>query len=224
MQYNVEGGNLPVLKVILEAGEQIQCEAGAMSWMDEGIEMQTTAGGLGKMLGRMFTNESAFMNTYIANQSGEIAFSAKFPGSIRAVEITPGNGLVIQKGSYLASAGDLTNEVYLQKRLSTGFFGGEGFLMRRFTGTGIVFLEIDGSAHEYELPAGACKIIDTGYLAAMTESCSMEIRSVKGIKNMLFGGEGFFNTAVKGPGRIIIQSMPISSTAMELYKFLPHSR
>ena len=224
MQYNVEGGNLPVLKVILEAGEQIQCEAGAMSWMDEGIEMQTTAGGLGKMLGRMFTNESAFMNTYVANQSGEIAFSAKFPGSIRAVEITPGNGLIIQKGSYLASAGDLTNEVYLQKRLSTGFFGGEGFLMRRFTGTGIVFLEIDGSAHEYELPAGACKIIDTGYLAAMTESCSMEIRSVKGIKNMLFGGEGFFNTAVKGPGRIIIQSMPISSTAMELYKFLPHSR
>ena len=224
MQYNVEGGNLPVLKISLEAGEQIQCEAGAMSWMDEGIEMQTSAGGLGKMLGRMFTNESAFMNTYIANQSGEIAFSAKFPGSIRAVEITPGNGLIIQKGSYLASAGDLTNEVYLQKRLSTGFFGGEGFLMRRFTGTGIVFLEIDGSAHEYELPAGACKIIDTGYLAAMTESCSMEIRSVKGIKNMLFGGEGFFNTAVKGPGRIIIQSMPISSTAMELYKFLPHSR
>ena len=224
MQYNIEGGDLPVLKILLEAGEQIQCEAGAMSWMDEGIEMQTTAGGLGKMLGRMFTHESAFMNTYVANQSGEIAFSAKFPGSIRAVEITPGNGLIIQKGSYLASAGDLTNEVYLQKRLSTGFFGGEGFLMRRFTGTGIVFLEIDGSAHEYELPAGACKIIDTGYLAAMTESCSMEIRSVKGIKNMLFGGEGFFNTAVKGPGRIIIQSMPISSTAMELYKFLPHSR
>ena len=223
MQYNVEGGNLPVLKVILEAGEQIQCEAGAMSWMDEGIEMQTTAGGLGKMLGRMFTNESAFMNTYIANQSGEIAFSAKFPGSIRAVEITPENGLVIQKGSYLASAGDLTNEVYLQKRLSTGFFGGEGFLMRKFTGTGIVFLEIDGSAHEYELPEGACKIIDTGYLAAMTDTCSMEIRSVKGIKNMLFGGEGFFNTAVKGPGRIIIQSMPISSTAVELYKYLPHA-
>ena len=222
MQYNVEGGDLPVLKILLEAGEQIQCEAGAMSWMDEGIEMQTTAGGLGKMLGRMFTNESAFMNTYVANQSGEIAFSSKFPGSIRAVEITPGNGLIIQKGSYLASAGNLTNEVYLQKRLSTGFFGGEGFLMRKFTGTGIVFLEIDGSAHEYELPAGSCKIIDTGYLAAMTESCSMEIRSVKGIKNMLFGGEGFFNTAVKGPGRIIIQSMPISSTATVLYQFMPH--
>jgi len=223
MRYNVEGDNLPVLKVFLEAGEQIQCEAGAMSWMDEGIEMQTTAGGLGKMLGRMFTNENAFMNTYIANQNGEIAFSSKFPGSIRAVEITPGNGLIVQKGAYLASAGNLTNEVYFQKRLSTGFFGGEGFLMRKFSGTGIIFLEIDGSAHEYDLQAGACKIIDTGYLAAMSESCAMEIRSVKGIKNKLFGGEGFFNTAVKGPGRIILQSMPISATATVLYQFMPHT-
>ncbi|MCR4574280.1 MAG: TIGR00266 family protein [Lentisphaeria bacterium] len=224
MQYIIDGGNLPVLKVRLEAGEQIQCEAGAMSWMDEGIEMQTTAGGLGKMLGRMLTNENAFMNTYIANYGGEIAFSSRFPGSIRAVEITPGNGLIIQKGAYLASAGNLTNEVFFQKRLSTGFFGGEGFLMRKFSGTGMVFLEIDGSAHEYDIPAGSCKIIDTGYLAAMSESCTMEVRSVKGIKNMLFGGEGFFNTAVKGPGRIILQSMPISSTAMVLYQFMPHSR
>ena len=223
MRYNVEGDNLPVLKVYLEAGEQIQCEAGAMSWMDEGIEMQTSAGGLGKMLGRMFTNENAFMNTYIASQTGEIAFSSKFPGSIRAVEITPGNGLIVQKGSYLASVGNLTNEVFLQKRFSTGFFGGEGFLMRKFSGTGLVFLEIDGSAHDYDIPTGACKIVDTGYLAAMSESCSMEIRSVKGLKNMLFGGEGFFNTAVKGPGRIILQSMPISSTATVLYQFMPHS-
>ena len=223
MRYNVEGDNLPVLKVYLEAGEQIQCEAGAMSWMDEGIEMQTTAGGLGKMLGRVFTNENAFMNTYIASQTGEIAFSSKFPGSIRAVEITPGNGLIVQKGSYLASVGNLTNEVYLQKSFSTGFFGGEGFLMRKFSGTGLVFLEIDGSAHDYDIPAGFCKIIDTGYLAAMSESCSVEIRSVKGIKNMLFGGEGFFNTAVRGPGRIILQSMPISSTATVLYQFMPHS-
>ena len=224
MQYIIDGGNLPVLKVRLEAGEQIQCEAGAMSWMDEGIEMQTTAGGLGKMLGRMLTTENAFMNTYIANYGGEIAFSSRFPGSIRAVEITPGNGLIIQKGAYLASCGNLTNEVFFQKRLSTGFFGGEGFLMRKFSGTGMVFLEIDGSAHEYDIPAGSCKIIDTGYLAAMSESCTMEVRSVKGIKNMLFGGEGFFNTAVKGPGRIILQSMPISSTAMVLYQFMPHSR
>ena len=95
--------------------------------------------------------------------------------------------------------------------------------MRKFSGTGMVFLEIDGSAHDYDIEAGKCKIVDTGYLAAMSEGCSMELRSVKGIKNMLFGGEGFFNTAVKGPGRVILQSMPINSTAMELYKYMPHA-
>ena len=221
MNYVIDGGNLPVLKVFLEAGEQVQCEAGAMAWMDEGIEMQTTAGGIGKMLGRMFTNENAFMNTYIARQRGEIAFASKVPGSIKALQVIPGYGIIIQKGAYLASFGNLTNEVYLQRRLSTGFFGGEGFLMRKLTGSGIVFLEIDGSAHEYDLPVGGSKIIDTGYLAAMSESCSMEIRSVGGIKNMLFGGEGFFNTIARGPGKIILQSMPISSMAGMLAKYMP---
>ena len=170
MRYRIDGENLPVLKVLLEQGEAIECEAGAMSWMDNEIQMQTSAGGLGKMFGRMLTNERAFTNTYVANRTGEIAFSSKFPGSIRAVEITPGNGLIVQKGSFLASFGNITSEVYIQQRLGRGLFGGEGFLMRRFTGNGIVFLEIDGSAHEYDIPAGDCKIIDTGYVAAMTES------------------------------------------------------
>ena len=221
MNFAIDGGNLPVLKVELEAGEQIQCESGAMSWMDDDIEMQTSAGGISKMLGRMFTNESAFLNTYIAKSKGEITFSSKFPGSIRAVQITPGHGIIIQKGAYLASFGQLNSEVYLQKRISTGFFGGEGFLMRKYTGNGIVFLEIDGSAHEYEVQAGDCKIVDTGYLAAMSETCSMEIRTIKGVKNMLFGGEGFFNTAVRGPGKLILQSMPIASIAGILRQYMP---
>ena len=222
MKYQVDGGNLPVLKVELSQGEVISCEAGAMAWMDDEIEMKTQAGGLGKMLGRMLTNENAFMNTYEAKSAGEIAFSAKFPGSIRAVEISPGNGIIIQKGSFLASFGDIQNEVYIQKKLSRGIFGGEGFLMRRYTGSGIVFLEVDGSAHEYEIPAGDCKIVDTGYVAAMSESCTMEIRTVKGVANALFGGEGFFNTEVRGPGKVILQSMPIASTAMQLYSYMPH--
>ena len=223
MGYQIAGDNLPVLKVMLESGEAIQCEAGAMSWMDDEIEMQTSAGGLRKMFGRMLTNENAFMNTYIARSAGEIAFSSKFPGSIRAVEITPGNGLIVQKGSFLASFGNITNEVYFQKRLGNGLFGGEGFLMRRFSGNGIVFLEIDGSAHEYDIEADNCKIVDTGYVAAMSESCRMEVKSVKGVSNVLFGGEGLFNTVIYGPGHIILQSMPISSTAMQLYAYMPHS-
>lgn len=222
MKYLIDGGNLPVLKVLLEQGETIECESGAMSWMDDEIQMQTSAGGLGKMFGRMLTNEHAFMNTYYANRAGEIAFSAKFPGSIRAVEITPGNGLIVQKGSFLASFGNITNEVYIQQRLGRGLFGGEGFLMRKFTGNGIVFLEIDGSAHEYEIPAGDCKIVDTGYVACMSESCTMEVKTIKGVKNVLFGGEGLFNTVVYGPGKVTMQSMPIASTAMQLYQYMPH--
>ncbi len=222
MKYTIEGGNLPVLKVMLEAGERIDCEAGAMSWMDDEVEMQTSAGGLGKMFGRMLTNESAFMNSYVANRAGEIAFSSKFPGSIKAVEVTPGNGIVVQKGSFLASFGDITNEVFIQKKIGKGLFGGEGFLMRKFSGTGIVFLEIDGSAHEYDIPAGDCKIIDTGYVACMSETCKMEVRTVKGVTNVLFGGEGLFNTVVQGPGKVTLQSMPIASTAMQLYQYMPH--
>lgn len=222
MKYSIDGGNLPVLKVSLEKGETIQCESGAMSWMDDEIEMQTEAGGIGKLFGRLLTNENAFLNTYQANRDGEIAFSSKFPGSIQAIEVTPGNGIIVQKGSFLASFGDITNEVYIQKKISGGLFGGEGFLMRRFTGKGIVFLEIDGSAHEYEISAGDCKIVDTGYVACMSESCNLEIRTIKGVKNMLFGGEGLFNTVVYGPGRVTLQSMPISSTAMKLYQYMPH--
>lgn len=222
MQYKVEGENLPVLKCFLEAGESIQCEAGAMAWMDDEIEMQTQAGGFGKMFGRLVTGEKMFLNTYQANRAGEIVFASKFPGSIRAVEITPDHGLIVQKGCYLATFGDIESEVYLQKRVSSGFFGGEGFLMRRFHGSGLVFLEIDGSAHDYTIPAGDCKVIDTGNLAAMSDSCSLEIRSIQGVKNILFGGEGLFNTVVSGPGTVILQSMPISVTAMNLYQYMPH--
>lgn len=222
MNYTISGESLPVLRVQLTQGEKIQCEAGAMSWMDEGIAMQTQGGGLGKMLGRAFTGENMFLNEYIAERPGEIAFASKFPGSIRAIEISEGNGIVVQKGSYLATVGNIKSEVFFQKKLGKGLFGGEGFLMRRFTGSGILFLEIDGSAHEYELSAGQRKVIDTGNLAAMSESCQMDIKTVTGVKNVLFGGEGLFNTVVTGPGKVILQSMPISSTAMKLYQYMPH--
>lgn len=223
MNYTIEGGNLPVVKINLTAGEELVCESGAMSWMDDEIEMATEAGGLGKMLGRMVTKEHAFMNRYVARRDGEIALASSFPGSIKAIELTPGKDVIIQKGSFLAYYGDIQNEVYIQQKIGNGFFGGEGFLMRRYSGTGTVFLEIDGSAHVYDLPEGDCKVIDTGYVAAMEGTCTMEIRRIKGVKNVLFGGEGFFNTVVRGPGKVVIQSMPIAATAMVLYALMPHS-
>lgn len=223
MEYTIDGGNLPVVKIRLSAGEEITCESGAMSWMDDEIEMVTEAGGFGKMFGRLLTNETAFLNRYIARKDGEIVLASSFPGSIMAVRLTPDRDIIIQKGSFLGFYGDIENEVYIQQKVSSGFFGGEGFLMRRYHGTGTVFLEIDGSAHEYDIPAGECKITDSGYVAAMDGSCEMEIRRIKGVKNVLFGGEGLFNTVVKGPGKVIIQSMPIASTAMILYGYMPHN-
>ena len=220
MRYRIEGGNLPVLLCQLEAGEQMVCEGGSMSWMDDEIEMKTQGGGIGKMFGRMFTGESMFQNTYIANRAGEIAFASSFPGSIRAIEVTPDKPVIAQKSAFLASYGNIEISVFFQKKLKAGLFGGEGFLMQKFSGNGIVFIEIDGSAMEYDIPAGDCKIVDTGYLAAMDATCSMDTRTVKGVKNVLFGGEGLFNTVVKGPGHIILQTMPIQKTALAIAPFI----
>ena len=220
MNYRIEGGNLPVLLCQLEAGESIMCEGGSMSWMDDEIEMQTKGGGVGKMFGRMFTGESLFQNIYHANKAGEIAFASSFPGSIRAIEVTPDRPVIAQKSAFLASFGNIDVSVFFQKKLKSGLFGGEGFLMQKFSGTGIVFIEIDGSSVEYDIPAGDCKVIDTGYLAAMDASCSIDTRTVKGVKNVLFGGEGLFNTVVKGPGHVILQTMPIVKTAMAIDPYI----
>ena len=154
MKYEMKGENLPVLLCQLNAGEEMTCEGGSMSWMDDEIQMKTQTGGIGKMFGRMITGENMFQNKYIANRPGEIAFASSFPGSIRAVEVTPDKPVVAQKGAFLASYGNIEVSVFFQKKLGAGFFGGEGFLMQKYSGNGIVFLEIDGSAIEYDIPAG----------------------------------------------------------------------
>lgn len=221
MKYMIQGASLPVLKLEMNPGESVECEAGAMSWMDDGIVMDTNIGnGIGSMFGRMFTNENAFLNRYTAQKAGEIVFSSRFPGSISAVKLN-GSGIVVQKGAFLADVGKVQNEVHFQKKLGGALFGGEGLLMRRYHGDGIVFLEIDGSAHEYELAQGQCKIIDTGYLAAMSDTCTMDVRTVDGAANVFFGGEGLFNTVVYGPGKVILQSMPIATTAVTLADYMP---
>ncbi len=221
MNYRIEGGNLPVVIISLDAGESVNCESGSMSWMTSGIEMSTSGGGLGKMFGRMVSGESAMINTYTANQPGEIAFASSFPGSIKAVELN-GNTILAQKGAYLASFGNVEQSIGVQKNMGGGFFGGEGFIMQKFSGTGIVFLEVDGSAIEYDLAAGQTMIVDTGYTVMMDSTVNLDIQMVKGVKNVLFGGEGLFNTTLSGPGHVILQTMPISSTAMMIYKYIPH--
>ena len=209
MEYKITGGSFPVAICKMKAGEAISCEAGAMSWMDNTIQMETKSGGLGKMLGRAFSKETLFLNRYVAKGDGEIAFSANAPGEIRAIGIQPGRSIICQKGAYLASDEGVDLDIFFQKKLGSGLFGGEGFIMQKLSGQGTALIEIDGATILYDLKADEKKIIDTGYLVMMEDTCSLDVVMIKGVKNVLFGGEGLFNTVVTGPGKIVIQTMPM---------------
>ena len=215
MKYEIKGGNLPVVICTLQPGETMVTESGAMSWMSPNMKMETGAkGGLGGAFGRMFSGESIFQNRYTAQKGeGLIAFASSFPGEIRAVDIAPGHSIVVQKRGFLACTEGVELSVFFQKKFGTGFFGGEGFIMQKLTGNGIAFAEIDGDLVEYQLAAGQQMVVDTGNVAGFEESVSIEAQMVKGAKNILLGGEGMFNTVLTGPGRIWLQTMPISGLA-----------
>ncbi len=222
IKYEIEGGNLPVLICYPEAGQTLCTESGAMSWMSTNMHMDTNAGGgLKKVFGRMLSGESIFLNEYTAQRGpGLIAFASNFPGSIIPYQVTPGNGIIVQKRGFLAMEKGLELSMYFQKKIGKGLFGGEGFIMQRITGSGMVFLEIDGHCKEYNLQAGESVIVDTGYLAAMSETCTLDIETVRGAKNIFLGGEGLFNTRITGPGKIYLQSMPIIHTAQAIQPYL----
>ncbi|MCF0145088.1 MAG: TIGR00266 family protein [Eubacterium sp.] len=214
MKYNIEGEPLPVVICELESGEAMISEGGGMSWMSPNMKMETLTGGAGKMFGRLVSSESLFLNRYTAEKGpGMIAFASSFPGCIRPFEISPEREIIAQKSAFLASTTDVQLSVFFHKKFSGGFFGGEGFIMQRLSGNGIVFLEFDGYIKEYNLDAGQSIVVDTGHVAAMSSTCSLSIQSIKGVKNVLFGGEGLFNTVITGPGHVWLQTMPISSLA-----------
>ena len=222
MKYEIKGEPMPVVICELEAGESMITERGSMVWMSPNMEMETSAGGLGKAFGRMFTGESIFRNIYTARGGhGMIAFASSFPGAIRVVEITPDHPVVAQKASFLAATSGVELSVFFQKKAAAGFFGGEGFIMQKLSGRGLAFLEIDGSAVEYELQAGQQLIVDSGNLAMMSDTCKMDVRTVKGMKNVIFGGEGLFNTVVTGPGRVTLQTMPLVNFAGTIATYIP---
>lgn len=222
MEYKILGEPLPVVECQLAPGERMITEKGSMCWMSPNMQMETNAGGsLGKAFGRVFSGESMFQNIYSAQGGpGMISFAASFPGSIRAIQLAPGREVVVQKSGFLASEDSVQLSIFFQKKMGAGFFGGEGFIMQKLSGTGIAFVEIDGHAVEYDLAPGQQMIVDTGYLAMCDATCSIDIQNVKGIKNVLFGGEGLFNTVVTGPGHIVLQTMPISAFAGALGPFV----
>ena len=223
MKYQILGETLPVVVCELEGGERMITESGSMAWMSPNMKMETSSnGGFGKAIGRMFAGETIFQNIYTAQGgAGMIAFASSFPGSIRAFQIEPGREMIFQKSSFLAGEAGIELSVFFNKKFASGLFGGEGFIMQKLSGQGIAFAEFDGHVVEYELQPGQQIVVDTGYLAAMEATCTMEIKSVPGVKNMLFGGEGIFNTLLTGPGKIWLQTMPLSNVAGVLRPYMP---
>ena len=221
MRYEIKGGSFPVVECQLESGEQMITERGSMVWMSPNMQMQTSGGGLGRMFSKVLSGESMFQNIYTAKGNGLIAFGSSFPGQIKPVQISRGQEMIVQKSAFLAAQAGVELSIHFSKKLGAGLFGGEGFIMQRLSGNGIAFVEIDGELVEYELQVGQQIVVDTGNVAGFTPGVQMDIKQVPGMKNMLLGGEGLFNTVLTGPGKVWLQTMPISYVAMAIRPYIP---
>lgn len=226
MKYEIKGGQLPVAICTLDRGETMFTESGGMAWMSAGMSYETnTKGGLGKGLGRMLAGESLFMTTYAANADNqEIAFASSFPGKIMALELKPGETVIVQKKAFLAAESSVSVEMHFNKKLGAGLLGGEGFILQKITGPGVCFLEIDGDVVEKDLAPGEVLQIDQGHLAMFEPTVNFDITTVKGVKNMFFGGEGLFLGKLVGPGKVYLQTMPFSNLINEIASRLPSSK
>ena len=226
MEYEISGGSFPTVICTLQKGETMKDESGAMAFMTSNIKMETnTGGGLLKGLGRALAGDTIFLNFFTAESDNQkIAFSACYPGKIIPIELTGSNTIIGEKNAFLAAEESVDIDIYFKKSFGAGLFGGEGFVLQKFTGTGMVFLEIDGEVIEHDLQPGEHLLVNQGHIAAMEESVDFDVERVKGAKNMLFGGEGLFFTKLTGPGKVWIQTMPVSKLADAIIPYLPEPR
>jgi len=220
--YKVLGTIMQTVVMHLRAGQTVYTETGALSWMQEGIRMDTNMrGGLGGILGRVFTGESLFVANFTAERDNAmIAFSAEFPGKIIPLNLAQGQSIIAQRDSFLVAEKSVNMAVQFQRRFGA-FFGGEGLLMQRFDGPGTVFVALDGEVVEYTLGPGERLKVDTGHVALFEPSVEFSVELVKGFKNILFGGEGLLFATLTGPGRVWLQSMPMSKLAGAIAQYLP---
>ena len=221
MRYEIEGGSLPALVIQLEPGEGLVSESGGRTWIRGPITTNVKAdGGLGGSIGRMFSGESLFLSHYRAKGPGEIAFTSYFPGRIISKQLAPGESVICQKRSFLCATEGTSISIFFRKKVGAGLLGGEGFIMQKITGPGMAFFEIDGYCKEYTLAAGEELICDTGVVALMDETCKMDIRMVGSLKNAVFGGEGLVDTVITGPGKVMLQTMPIYKVAGAIQPYI----
>ena len=225
MRYEIEGGSLPALVIQLEPGEGLVSESGGRTWIRGSVTTNVKAdGGLGGSIGRMFSGESLFLNHYKANGAGEIAFTSSFPGRIISRQLAPGESVICQKRAFLCATEGTKLEIFFRKKVGAGLFGGEGFIMQKVTGPGLAFFEIDGYSKEYNLAAGEQLVCDTGVVAMMDPTCEMDVRMVGSVKNALFGGEGLVDTVITGPGKVMLQTMPIYKVAGAIQPYIVQSK
>ena len=225
MRYQIQGDTLPVVICQLEAGERMITEGGGMSWMSPNMKMETTTnGGIGKAVGRMFSGEKMFQNIYTAQGgNGMIAFASCFPGSIRAFNIRPGQEMIFQKSAFLASEAGVQLSVHFHKKVASGLFGGEGFVLQKATGNGKIFLEVDGDIIQKDLAPGEIIKVNTGNVVAFEPSVSYCIETISGLGNIFLGGEGLFLTKLVGPGKVILQSQNFKDFAGRLIPYMPRT-
>lgn len=223
MEYTIRGDVMPVLQIRLRKGEAIYTESGGMSWMTEGVAMKTSGrGGLGKMIGRALSGESLFLTTYTAETDNvAIAFTPEAMGRIIPMQLEAGRTIIVQKDAFMCAEDSVDMAMHFRKKLGAGLFGGEGFILQKLTGPGVVFAEIIGDVAEYELRPGQKLKVDPGHLAMYEPTVNYDIQMVKGVKNILFGGEGLFLATLVGPGKVWLQTMPISNLAHKIASLIP---
>jgi len=212
MEYEIIGDSFPVLLCRPKTDEIVITQRGGMSWRTADFEMSTNAtGGLMQGLRRSLAGGSIFQNHYKAlSENQEIAFGLTFPGEIKRFDISAGNEIIAQKNAFIACTDQVSIDMHFNRKLGAGLFSGEGFILERFSGEGMVFIEVDGKAHEYDLKDGEQILIDSGYLVAMEPTVTFDIETVKGVKNVLLGGEGLFLGRLTGPGKVWLQTLPIT--------------
>jgi len=223
MNYKVEGATMQTLDIQLTQGESVFTESGGMAWMVGDIEMSTdTRGGLMGGLARSLAGESLFMTTYTCKGAGgQITFTPEAPGSIMTLELAEGQSRICQKDAFMVAQTSVKLEAHFRKKLGAGLFGGEGFILQKLTGPGLAWVEIAGEVRAYELKPGQVMRVDTGHIAMYEPTVEYDIQRVKGVKNVLFGGEGLFLATLKGPGKVWLQSLPLSNLALKLSRYMP---
>ena len=223
MKYEIIGGQLPAVSCILDKGEKIFTESGGMSWMDDAFSMESnTRGGLLKGIGRAFSGDSIFLTTYeCLKDNSNIVFGSCFPGKILPMTLASGEELILQKSAFLAGTNEMEIKAHLNKKIGAGFFGGEGFILQKLIGPGTAFLEIDGDVVEKTLAPGEKIKVDQGYLAAFEPNVEYSVETVKGVKNVLFSGEGLFIATLTGPGKVWLQTMPFNVIANRIVSLVP---